>query len=104
MQTDQLFTVLANPVRRRMLEILMEGSRTAGSLAGEFELSRPAVSEHIGILHKAGLLEDEKQGREIRYSLNAAPMAEVRAWLEPFENYWRERLKSLSDMLEEKPE
>jgi DNA-binding transcriptional ArsR family regulator len=99
--TDIVFSAMANPVRRRLLELLAEGPRTAGDLAGEFALSRPAVSEHLGLLRRAGLVHDEATGRERRYHLTAEPLAEVAAWLHPFERYWRQRLRSLSGLLEE---
>ena len=100
--TDAVFTAMANPVRRRLLELLTDGPRTAGDLAGQFELSRPAVSEHLGQLRRAGLVRDEASGRERRYHLTAEPLLEVSEWLHPFERYWRERLRSFADLLEER--
>lgn len=100
MPTDAVFTAMANPVRRRLLELLTDGPRTAGDLAGQFDLSRPAVSEHLQQLRRAGLVRDEASGRERRYHLTAEPLAEVSAWLHPFERYWRERLRSLNDLLD----
>ena len=101
MSADQLFAALANPVRRRLLEILVDGPRTAGALANEFELSRPAISEHLQILRRAELITDEPAGRERHYHLHAGPLAEVTEWLHPFERYWRDRLSVLSTLLEE---
>jgi DNA-binding transcriptional ArsR family regulator len=100
MATDQLFAALANPVRRQLLELLVDGPRTAGSLAGEFDLSRPAISEHLQILRRADLIVDEPAGRERHYHLRAEPLAEVAEWLHPFERYWRGRLSTLADLLE----
>jgi DNA-binding transcriptional ArsR family regulator len=99
--TDAVFSALANPARRRLLELLIDGPRTAGSLAAEFELSRPAVSEHLQVLRKAALVREEPSGRERYYHLSAQRLAEVGAWLHPFERYWRDRLRSLSEVLEE---
>jgi DNA-binding transcriptional ArsR family regulator len=99
--TDAVFSAMANPVRRRLLELLTDGPRTAGDLANQFELSRPAVSEHLQLLRKAGLVHDEATGRERRYSLTAEPLVEVSEWLHPFERYWRDRMRSLTDLLEE---
>jgi DNA-binding transcriptional ArsR family regulator len=98
---DLVFAALANPVRRRLLELLAEGPRTAGALAGEFALSRPAVSEHLAVLRRAGLVREEPAGRQRHYHLIADPLGEVAAWLTPFERYWRDRLRSLSDLLQE---
>jgi len=100
---DLVFSALANPVRRRLLELLADGPRTAGSLADEFALSRPAVSEHLGVLRRAELVREQPSGRERHYHLTPAPLVEVGQWLHPFERYWRERLRSLADLLEEGP-
>lgn len=101
MADELVFTALANPVRRRLLELLVEGPKTAGSLAGQFDLSRPAVSEHLQVLRRAALVREEPSGRERYYHLNAEPLAEVGTWLHPFERYWRDRLRSLADTLDE---
>jgi len=98
-----VYAALSNPVRRRVLELLAEGPRKAGALAAEFDLSRPAVSEHLGVLRRAGLVEEEVRGRERHYRLDARPLAKVDDWLRPFERYWRDRLSALSDFLEEEP-
>jgi len=102
--TDLLFSTLANPVRRRLLEILADGPRTAGGLAGEFDLSRPAVSEHLQVLQRASLVVGTQSGRERHYQLNARPLAEVEQWLRPFERYWRAQLSNLTQLLEETEE
>jgi DNA-binding transcriptional ArsR family regulator len=99
--TDAVFSAMANPVRRRLLELLADGPRTAGDLARQFDLSRPAVAEHLGQLRRAGLVDDEAVGRERRYRLTAEPLVEVARWLHPFERYWRDRLRSPTDLLEE---
>lgn len=104
MPEDLLFTAMANPVRRRLLELLRERPMTAGSLAAEFELSRPAVSEHLRVLRRARLVREEVRGRERHYHLTAEPLSAVSDWLHPFERYWRDRLRTLSDVLEEDPE
>lgn len=101
MSEDLLFTAVANPVRRRLLEILRDGAQTAGSLAARFDLSRPAVSEHLQILRRASLIREEVRGRERHYHLTAEPLAAVSDWLHPFERYWRDRMRTLSQIMEE---
>ncbi|MFE5584974.1 metalloregulator ArsR/SmtB family transcription factor [Kitasatospora sp. NPDC056531] len=96
-----VFSALANPVRRKLLESLRDGPRAAGELAGEFELSRPAVSEHLAVLRNARLVREEPRGRHRYYHLEPAPLAEVEAWLHPFEHYWRARMRSLRELLDE---
>ncbi|MCC5953941.1 MAG: winged helix-turn-helix transcriptional regulator [Acidimicrobiia bacterium] len=102
MPADLVFAGLANPVRRRLLELLAEGPRTAGSLAGEFDLSRPAVSEHLRVLQDADLVVGVAHGRERHYHLNPEPLGELGDWLRPFERYWRARLADLADLVEER--
>ena len=97
---DDVFTAMASPARRRLLELLAAGPRTAGDLAAQFDLSRPAVAEHLQILRRAALVRDEAVGRQRFYRLEAAPLEQVSAWLHPFERFWRERLRSMADLLE----
>ena len=98
---DLVFAALGNPVRRQLMELLVEGPRTAGALAASFDLSRPAVSEHLAVLRTAGLVQEEKAGRERHYHLTPEPLAAVGEWLHPFEAYWRDRLRALRDVMEE---
>jgi DNA-binding transcriptional ArsR family regulator len=99
---DRVFATLANPVRRRLLELLSQGPRNAGSLAREFTLSRPAVAEHLRVLEDAELVQRVKRGRESHYHLNPEPLGELDAWLRPFERYWRARLSDLAKITEER--
>lgn len=101
--SDDVFLALANPVRRRLLELLADGPQAAGNLAGRFDLSRPAVAEHLQVLRRAGLVRDEPLGRQRHYHLTAEPLADVGDWLHPFERFWRDRLRTLADILEEDP-
>jgi DNA-binding transcriptional ArsR family regulator len=104
MSAPDIFAVLANPVRRRILELLLRGPTTVNALVVEFDLHRPAVSEHLQVLREARLVRDDRRGRERYYTVEPSRLVEVRAWLEPFERYWRERMQALDDTLkEEKP-
>ncbi|HEY8575727.1 MAG TPA: metalloregulator ArsR/SmtB family transcription factor [Devosia sp.] len=101
MNTEPVFAALSHPVRRRVVTILLDGEKTAGSLAVQFDLSRSAVSEHLGILRQAGLVVEKKSGRERFYSLNAQPLVELRSWLAPYEAYWKTRLNTLARQIED---
>jgi DNA-binding transcriptional ArsR family regulator len=101
MENEHVFSALAHPVRRQVISLLLSRERTAGAIAEEFEISRSAVSEHLGILRQARLVSETKSGRERIYSLNGEPLAEMRAWLEPFEVFWKSRLALLAKQLEE---
>lgn len=96
-----VFTALANPVRREILVHLRKGPRKVGDLAGNFALGRPAVSEHLQVLRKAKLVREEPRGRERFYHLDPRPLAEVETWLEVFERYWKQRLGDLERLLDE---
>jgi DNA-binding transcriptional ArsR family regulator len=98
---SDVFGVLANPVRRKLLEYLRDGPRSTGDLAARFELGRPAVSEHLAVLKAAGLVREEPRGRHRFYHLEPGGLAEVGQWLHPFEHYWQQRMQALSDVLDE---
>ncbi|MDH6282013.1 DNA-binding transcriptional ArsR family regulator [Rhodococcus sp. LBL1] len=97
---DDVFLALANPARRRLLELLVDGPRTAGDLAAEFDMSRPAVAEHLQVLRRAELVDVEPVGRQRFYRLATEPLESVSEWLHPFERFWRTRLRHMADLLE----
>jgi DNA-binding transcriptional ArsR family regulator len=98
---DPVFVALANPVRRELLELLAERPLSAGELSDRFDLSRPAVAEHLRVLRDAGLVADEPQGRRRIYRLTAEPLVALGEWLHPFQKFWRARLAGLADAAEE---
>lgn len=73
---------LADPTRRRIVELLADDERSAGEIASHFSTSRPGVSRHLRVLHDAGLVRVREDGRRRVYSLDPAPLAELNAWLE----------------------
>ncbi|MCV7147779.1 ArsR/SmtB family transcription factor [Mycobacterium riyadhense] len=97
---DRVFAALANPVRRKLLEMLCRQPLSAGELSERFALSRPAVAEHLKVLREAGLVDDQPQGRRRIYRLTAEPLAELGEWLHPFEKFWRARLAALAETAE----
>jgi DNA-binding transcriptional ArsR family regulator len=101
MTTPDVFAVLANPVRRRILELLLKRPFTVNDLVDEFRLHRPTVSEHLQVLRSAKLVRDERRGRERYYHIEPKRLFEVDEWLKPFERYWRERMQALDDTLNE---
>jgi DNA-binding transcriptional ArsR family regulator len=104
MKTSDVFAVLASPVRRRILELLLDRPYTVNSIVDEFHLHRPSVSEHLHVLRSAKLVRNERRGRERCYFVDPRRLAEVSAWLKPFERYWRRRVQALDDVLDkEKP-
>jgi DNA-binding transcriptional ArsR family regulator len=90
-----VFAALADPTRRRLLELLAAGERSAGSLAAEFGISRPGVSRHLRVLREAGLVRSRGEGQRRLYSVDPAPLAEVAEWLRPWRAFWAQRLDAL---------
>ncbi len=74
------FKALADPTRRRILELLRDGDLTAGELAEHFDISKPSLSHHLATLRSAGLVSDERRGQNIVYSLNTTVMQDLIGW------------------------
>lgn len=77
-----IFIALADPTRCRIIELLRAGPSPVHRLAAEFDISRPAISRHLRVLREAGLIREEKSGRENLYALQAKRFAPVRKWLD----------------------
>ncbi|MGW4369079.1 metalloregulator ArsR/SmtB family transcription factor [Nocardia takedensis] len=78
---DGVAAAIADPVRRRILELLVEGPRTAGDIADRFDISRPAISRHLRVLRESDLVHDEVRGRQRYYSLDPGPLADLADWI-----------------------
>jgi len=100
MNEIDVFSALANPVRREILMRLRQGPRAVSDLAHGFKIGRPAVSEHLQVLRKARLIREEPRGRERYYHLDPRPLAEIEDWLDAFTRYWKQRMKSLEGVLD----
>jgi DNA-binding transcriptional ArsR family regulator len=92
---DAAASAISDPVRREILAMLRRGPLTAGAIAAQFPISRPAVSRHLRVLREAGLVVDATQGRERVYRLDVAPLADLDAWLAPFRTGWSARFDAL---------
>jgi DNA-binding transcriptional ArsR family regulator len=97
---DSVFAALANPTRRAILERLAAGEATVSQLAAPFDVSLPAVTNHLSVLHQAGLLVDRKQGRSRVCSLRAGPLDDAHRWLGRYRAFWDERFEGLVEYLE----
>jgi DNA-binding transcriptional ArsR family regulator len=91
----EVFGAIADPVRRQILVMLQRGPRSAGAIAAEFDISRPAVSRHLRVLREHGLVHDEVRGRERLYRLDLAPLAPLDDWLTQLRTGWASRLDAL---------
>ena len=93
--TTALFEILAEPNRRRVLDLLREQEHTVGELVDALEMSQPAVSKHLRVLRDAGLVEARIDAQRRIYTLRAEPLADVDAWLAPYRRFWRGKLAAL---------
>ena len=96
-----MFDVLADPRRRRILELLRDDERSVGDLVGELGISQPGVSKHLRVLRGAGLVEVRTDAQRRVYRLCPEPLREVEEWLLPFRRAWAGHLDRLADHLEE---
>lgn len=96
------FQVIADPSRRQILHLLSENSLTINSLADNFDMSRPAVSKHIKVLHNAGFISIQDIGRERHCILKEDGFKELQEWLAYYDNFWSSKLKKLESLLNEK--
>ena len=94
-----VFGAISHPARRRMLDLLAEADRSVNALAADFEITRPAVSQHLRVLLDAGLVTERRQGRERCYHLVPENLGPVRQWLAHYERFWDERLAKLQKHL-----
>jgi DNA-binding transcriptional ArsR family regulator len=94
------FEVLAEPVRRRILDLLRERPRLVGELTAELGLSQPGTSKHLRVLREAGLVKVRADAQRRWYELDPAPLAEVDAWLAPYRWMWDDRLDALERHLD----
>ena len=92
---DEAFSALSDPTRRAIVERLARGPRRVTELAEPFDMSLAAVSKHIQVLERAGLVKRTREGREHVLSLDARPMREVARYASKFEKFWNERLDRL---------
>lgn len=94
------FNVLADPVRRRILELLADGAHASGEVSDiiqrEFDLTQAAVSQHLKVLRDNGFATVRAEGTRRIYSLDGSGLKDVDAWLEPFRRFWEPKLDALA--------
>lgn len=98
---NAIFAALADPTRREILMALRAGQQAVSDLASRFSMSAPAVSKHLRVLEKAGLLNRRKQGRTHWITLEAEPMAAANEWIERYRIFWENNFDALDRFLEE---
>lgn len=98
------FEVLAEPTRRRILDLLLERPRLVGELTDQLGLTQPGTSKHLRVLREAGLVRARQDGQRRWYELRPDPLAEIDAWLAPYRRLWQDRLDALEQHLEAMPD
>ena len=98
----EAFAALADPTRRRILELLACGDRNVGDIVGEFGVSQPAISRHLRVLREAGLVSRRGVGSQRVYRLEPRGLSDVERWLDRRHSEWQRRLDSLDEHLEQR--
>ena len=97
------FDVLGDPVRQRILELLLDEELSSGDIAAdirkEFGISQPAVSQHLRVLRESGFASVRAEGARRLYAIDSAPLQELDRWLQPFRAFWNQRLDALGTEL-----
>lgn len=97
------FDVLGDPVRRRILELLLDDEQSSGAIvaviSAEFGISQPAVSQHLRVLRDNGFARVRAEGARRLYAVEAGPLQDVDRWLQPFRHFWTQRLDALGTEL-----
>jgi DNA-binding transcriptional ArsR family regulator len=101
-QLNLVFGALADNTRREILAQLSTGGATVGELANPFGISRPAISKHLRVLERAGLVERMRDGRVSRCGLNPIPLADAAEWVEHYRRFWENHLDALARYMEKK--
>jgi DNA-binding transcriptional ArsR family regulator len=99
--TATTFELVAEPSRRRILDLLRERARSVGELVKLLGLSQPGVSRHLRLLREAGLVRVRPEGQRRWYELEPKPLAELDEWLEPYRQLWENRLDALERHLDD---
>jgi len=94
------YRAVADGTRRRILDLLADGERSVNELLEHFELSQPALSQHLKVLREAGLVTVRRDGRRRIYALDPRPLARIRDWLAHYDRFWDEKLDALGQFLD----
>jgi DNA-binding transcriptional ArsR family regulator len=97
---EAVFSALADPTRRAVLDLLRRGSLPAGRIAQAFPVSRPAISKHLRLLRRARLVRERRDGRHRLYHLNPEPLRAVDSWLSRYRMFWQMTLADLKSFVE----
>jgi DNA-binding transcriptional ArsR family regulator len=95
-----VFQAIADPTRRKLLRLLADQEMPVTVISSHFPMTRTAVSKHLRILSEAGLVREQKVGRETRYRLHPEPLLELKQWLSYYERFWDNKISMLKHLVE----
>jgi DNA-binding transcriptional ArsR family regulator len=98
--TSDVFNAVAEPQRRRIIDLLAQGERSVNDVAEALGMRQPQVSKHLRVLNEVGLVSVRDAGRQRLYSLNSERLRPIYEWVTPFEQSWRESYERLDELLE----
>ena len=98
-----VYNAIADPTRRAILDLLRQGEQPVRQIAQPFQMSLPAISQHLSVLGEVGLITHRKKGRQRFYRLNPEPLKQVSDWVSHYEQFWQEKLDVLGNYLEDNP-
>ncbi len=101
MSHEDVYHAIAAPTRRAILDELSDGERSVGQLVEQFDVTQPAISQHLKVLREAGLVTWQSSGRERRYRLNAVRLREVYDWVGHYRQFWHGKLDALGAYLDQ---
>src|SRR5580704_3322830 len=101
MTETEIFKALADPTRRAVFERLADGDKNATELRDGIDISQPAMSQHLAVLRSAGLVAEQRNGRNVNYSVRPEGLAQMYRWLRRYEIFWPERVDALKRLLKE---
>jgi DNA-binding transcriptional ArsR family regulator len=99
--TTDAFNAVAEPRRRRILDLLAHGERQVNDIVDALGLGQPQASKHLRVLREVGLVDVREDGRRRLYRLNAAPLKSIHDWVREYESAWEERFEAMDDVLDE---
>jgi DNA-binding transcriptional ArsR family regulator len=99
--TTDAFNAVAEPRRRRILDVLARGERPVNDLVKRLRMGQPQVSKHLRVLREVGLVQVREEGRQRMYRLNGEPLKPIHEWLKKYEETWNERFEAMDEVLED---
>ena len=97
--THDPFNAIAEPRRRRLLEVIGIGELSVNQIVAQVGWSQPTVSKHLGVLKQVGLVKERRDGRQRLYRVNAGRLKPIYDWVAPFQQYWDEKFDRLDEVL-----